>query len=456
MVTRRHLCLSIDFCTRNIGTVFDLKRRFVCFSRRIRIARSLSLSVAMEGETSPDELEEQVVDQVEAEEQQEGENVVDEDVESPAEIPPLTGETTPQETQATAVSDDAPSSTVQNDANTSVPGGVSDTLAAESAESAAAAGTSAAPAPALIAETKKELNIPNTMNIEPVVEEVKRDPNMVSVTLRAVDNGWVMGVDWIVDFHNLMTMGEIRTYVEQYRGISRHRIQLRLKGKVLPANREIWTLRRMGIYDGYTILIEPTIIGGWLWEPKEYYANKLLDEVCEIVTNTVTPNGSGRINLKVLNEKIKPPPCIKSSLRVFLRQYPERIYIHTDTSENELWVHVTKRPFQLPTFGTFSVEIGTFPYYKPKRFDWAGNKEIDDMYKIETLPVDEEEVVPEEGADGAAAPAPQEAVLTPEEAARREAIANEQNAREAALNDNESYTNDSYLGEESYVTGDPE
>ena len=236
---------------------------------------------------------------------------------------------------------------------------------------------------------------------EPVVEEViKRDPNLVSVTLRPVDKDWVMGEDWVVDLHNQTTMVEIRQYVETHRGISKHRIQLRMKGKVCPTNREIWTLRRLGIYDGYVIQVEPTLSGAWLWNPKEYYINKLLDEVSAIIESTTSAGSAGRINLKQLNAKIKPPPCIKTSLRVFLRQYPERIYMHTDTTEGDIWVHLTKRPFQLPTFGNFSVEIGTFAYYKPKKFDWAGNKDIDDMYKIETLP-EEEEVLLVETADGA-------------------------------------------------------
>jgi hypothetical protein len=234
------------------------------------------------------------------------------------------------------------------------------------------------------AEAVVKIDPPPTL--EPVPEEVKRDPNLVSITLRPVDRDWVMGEDWVVDFHNLTTVVGIREYIEKVRGISRHRIQLRLKGKVLPKNREIWTLRRLGIYDGYTMLVEPTLSGSWLWEPKQYYIDKLIREVTEIIEATATAITPGRIELSALNAKIAPPPCIKSSLRVFLRQYPERFYIHTDTTDNVLWIHIPRRPFQMPTFSNFSVEIGSFQYFKPKRFDWAANMDIDDMYKIETLP----------------------------------------------------------------------
>lgn len=269
------------------------------------------------------------------------------------------------------------------------------------------------------------LEVPTGMVEE---EVVKRDPNLVSLTLRPVDKDWVMGEDWVVDLHNQTTMVEIKQYVETHRGISRHRIQLRMKGKVCPTNREIWTLRRLGIYDGYVIQVEPTLSGAWLWNPKEYYINKLLDEVSAIIESTTSAGSAGRINLKHLNAKIKPPPCIKTSLRVFLRQYPERIYMHTDTTEGDIWVHVTKRPFQLPTFGNFSVEIGTFAYYKPKKFDWAGNKDIDDMYKIETLPEEEEVLLVETTESGA------EGVNQ----SQKEQLAAEANARLVAMGDGDT------------------
>ena len=277
-----------------------------------------------------------------------------------------------------------------------------------------------------------------------VKEEPKRNPLYVLVTLRPVDKNWVMGEDWVVDLHNLTTIADIRQYIETHRGISRHRIQLRLKGKVCPANREIWTLRRMGIYDGYTIQVEPTLSGAWLWNPKEYYVGKLLDDVCAIIEASHASGSAGRINLKDLSAKIKPPPCIKTSLRVFLRQYPERIYMHTDTTEGDIWVHVTKRPFQLPTFGNFSVEIGTISYYKPKKFDWAANKDIDDMYKIETLPEEEEEVLVEDGGQGASE--------TAVDQSRKDHLAEEQRAREVAMgNEDAAEEDDKGSGEDELV-----
>ena len=237
--------------------------------------------------------------------------------------------------------------------------------------------------------TEKQEEVPSEHIVGEEIE-VKRDPNLVSITFRPMDQNWVMGEDWTVDFNSLTTLISLREFIEKERGISRHRIQLRLKGKVLPLNREIWTLRRLGIYDGYTIIVEPTLSGSWLWETKEYYINKLLNDVCNIIKLTE----NNRINLKELNKKIKMPPCIKSTLRVFLRQYPERFYIHTDITNNELYIHNIIKPYQIPTFHHFSIDIGYYTYYKPKPYNWLANKDIDDMYKIETLP--EDEVVVEE------------------------------------------------------------
>ena len=303
----------------------------------------------------------------------------------------------------------------------------------------------------------------------PVVEEVKRDPNLIHLILRPVDQDWIMGADVEADFHNLCTLIDVKAYVQEHRGINKFRIQLRMKGRIFTPAKELWTLRRIGLYDNYVIQIEPTLSGSWLWNPREYYANKLLDEVCEIVENTVTPTGSGRINLKVLVQKVKPPPCIKTSLRVFLRQYPERIYIHTDTTDGDLWVHISKRPFQLPTFGNFSVEIGTFPHFQPKPYNWAANKDIDDMYKLELLPEEEEELGAPAGGGTAAAPAvvagtEGEVVITDDAAAAaavaaqtaKELALAEATERHAALGNSEdedsSNNNGNKLAEESILT----
>jgi hypothetical protein len=314
----------------------------------------------------------------------------------------------------------------------------------------------AAPAAEVAIETPAATTAPVVAApVEP--EPPKRDPNLVAITLRPMDKDWVMGEDWIVDFHNMTTIVDIRAFIEKERGISRHRMQLRLKGKVLAPNREIWTLRRLGIYDGYMIQVEPTLSGAWLWEPKQYYIDRLLNEVCAVVEAAVSPTGSGRINMKVLSALIKPPPCIKSSLRVFLRQYPERVYIHTDTTDNDLWVHVTSRPYQLPTFGNFSVEIGAFPYYKPKPFNWEANKDIDDMYKIETLPDEEEEAIAAAVAAAAAEEAERGGAGGVAESKTQEQV-EEEIARFAAMNagDEENtaeLVEESQLADDSLVTG---
>ncbi|KAJ1441780.1 hypothetical protein B484DRAFT_442574 [Ochromonadaceae sp. CCMP2298] len=206
----------------------------------------------------------------------------------------------------------------------------------------------------------------------------KRDPNLITVVVRPVDGSWVMGEDWVLELHALSNFADLKEIVEQARGISRHRMQLRLKGKVLAASRELWTLRRYGVYDGCVVQVEPTLAGAWHWEPAEYYADKLL---AEVVTQ-IRSSPDQRMNLATL--RVTVPPSVKTSLRVFLRTYPERIYMHTDITEGDVWVHERTRPFQLPSFGNFSTQIGSFAYFKPARFDWDAYKDIDSMYTVPT------------------------------------------------------------------------
>jgi hypothetical protein len=133
------------------------------------------------------------------------------------------------------------------------------------------------------------------------------------------------------------------------------------------------------------------------------------------------------------------------------------VYIHTDTTDNDLWVHVTSRPFQLPTFGNFSVEIGSFPHYKPKPYNWEANKDIDDMYKIETLPDEEEEAIAAAVAAAAAAEAAQGSAEGVAESKTQEQV-EEEIARFAAMSagdegDTVELGEDSQLADDSLVTG---
>ena len=88
------------------------------------------------------------------------------------------------------------------------------------------------------------------------------------------DGDWVMGIDWPVELDPATTLAEVRVFIEKNRKIPRHRIQLRIKEQVPPPARDQWTLRKMGIFDGARINIEPTLSGSWTWEPIEYYVEE--------------------------------------------------------------------------------------------------------------------------------------------------------------------------------------
>ena len=218
----------------------------------------------------------------------------------------------------------------------------------------------------------------------------------VELIIRPVDGEWSMGDDWVVSYPYSKTLNDIKAYIEEEKGISQHRIQLRLKGKIIPSNRENWTVRRYGIYDGYIVQVEPTLTGSWLWHDLDYYAEKLLSEVIEEIRKTEC----GSIQLSELDGLVKVPPCFPISLRVFLRRYPERIFIHTDTSEDIMWVQEPARPLQLPTFSNINIQIGRFKHYQPPKFNWSNYKDVDDMYQVDDFAALERELMAKELREG--------------------------------------------------------
>lgn len=148
------------------------------------------------------------------------------------------------------------------------------------------------------------------------------------------------------------------------------------------------------------IQVEPTLRGGWLWNPMGYYHEQLLQEVGRVVRSSPM----GRVLLDDLVQRVTIPPCVRTSLKVFLRQYPDRIYIHTDLTEGHWWVHLATKPFQLPTFGHMNIEIGRIKHYQPEHFDWSAYQDVDDTLQLASFEaVDEEQqslqsVEVEEGA----------------------------------------------------------
>ena len=94
------------------------------------------------------------------------------------------------------------------------------------------------------------------------------------------------------------------------------------------------------------------------------------------------------ISMSELGDAVGPlPPPIKTNLKAFLHRYPEKVNIYCDCSgyENVYWVQETTHPRMLPRFEEFPVDIGVTPRFQWADFDWDQYRDIDDMYKEETL-----------------------------------------------------------------------
>lgn len=203
---------------------------------------------------------------------------------------------------------------------------------------------------------------------------------LIKITIRPKDGDWIMGDDWEIEIPDSTTIVGLKKYIELHKGISAYRIQIRLQTlKLCASNKEVWSLRRLGFSSGALFYCEPTNPSrGWIWNDIDYYKEKLLCEVADQINKA-----NGRINVEELSKLVQVPPCIKTSLRVFLRQYPDRAFIRTDLTSGILWVqNANPNGFQLPTFETLPVEIGEIRdnafYDINKEFDWASYKDVDD------------------------------------------------------------------------------
>ena len=185
------------------------------------------------------------------------------------------------------------------------------------------------------------------------------------------------------------TFLDIAQFVEDERGISRYRIQIRYKGKVVSDAKMKWTLRRTGISsDDVVLQIEPTLAGAWWWHTIPEYTEKLLTDIERVIDNS--PNkGIFLHDLETLTPV--PPPLESKSLRVFLRIYPERFHIYTYTCDNTHWVRRTHGLIDLPIFSNVPHDLGRIQHFVPKPFDWDAYADIDDKYVVEVFETVEEQ-----------------------------------------------------------------
>jgi hypothetical protein len=88
----------------------------------------------------------------------------------------------------------------------------------------------------------------------------------VTLFLRPVDEGWIMGEDMVVNLPAETTFLDLLILVEKEKDISRHRIQLRpmlkrVDNQLILQNRFDWTFKRLGLDDDKVICVEPTLSG---------------------------------------------------------------------------------------------------------------------------------------------------------------------------------------------------
>jgi hypothetical protein len=206
-----------------------------------------------------------------------------------------------------------------------------------------------------------------------------------SIILQPYDGSWRMGEDYVLNISIDQTVIQLMQLIEKIKGISAHRQQFRLSNhKLIAKSREIWALRRHGIQNNTKIKIEPTRPGAWLWNDFEYYVEKLLSEIIDLLHERSSP-----ILLAELEQRLFYPPCFPSSFRVFLKQHPDRILLRTDLGNGNIWVQLTKGEIQLPKYEPIPLSLGYNTRYDPEEFDWDEHYDDDSVKPLEsqiTLP----------------------------------------------------------------------
>ena len=152
----------------------------------------------------------------------------------------------------------------------------------------------------------------------------------LTLFLRPKQDDFAMSEDFEVSVPGKFTIFELQKYIElRLPHMSAHRMQIRLpNGQFNPMAREKWQLKRLGLSNGNVLIVEPTLPGAWTWNPVEWYEERVLGECLEVVRNSA----NGISSLKELEARVQFPPIFKMSLRVFLRKWPDKIVLHTNTN----------------------------------------------------------------------------------------------------------------------------
>ena len=185
----------------------------------------------------------------------------------------------------------------------------------------------------------------------------ERSEGFLTLYLRPVDGNWIMGEDETLEVGLGGPVFTIMEKIAERHGMSPYRIRLRPMGgektPLLPQSRYSWKLKRLGLEDFGLYQVEPTIPGGWVWHPMEYYLEKFNHDLI----HTIRGYGSC-MAIEELAKKVFIPPFIKTSLRVYMRKYPECFQIHCETTTDRVWVRealpLPKRLLSLPSSSSSS------------------------------------------------------------------------------------------------------
>ena len=178
-------------------------------------------------------------------------------------------------------------------------------------------------------------------------------------------------------------MVQLKALIERKKKISSHRFLLRDKNMNVPSvTQEKNTFRRLNLSDGYVFTIEPYLSETWLWHEPQWYIDKLIEDIKDVIKADVTKQAPV---IRIAEKVIVPMHLRNTSLRVFIRQYPEHFYVNVDTNLSRYWVGIVnkKASTQLSTYSDFPCDVGKIVHHKTMPFDWDAHADINDTKRVE-------------------------------------------------------------------------
>lgn len=171
----------------------------------------------------------------------------------------------------------------------------------------------------------------------------------INVKIRPKDREWIMGDDLVLEVNaKEMTLVEFFYLISETKKIPKSRFRLVVssirsfefrRGVVYDNSnndRGDWTVKRAGIHSKLILIVQPIFPLAWLWHDIEWYEDNYIDYIREAIISS----SNQKLTLQQIAKTTKKPPPIFSSLRCFLRRFPDIFYMEVNQNNGFITVSI--------------------------------------------------------------------------------------------------------------------